>query len=215
MPDAITKFKQLLSKNERKQVREMNSPYRIQQFLDCIEYPAGEENRSPIEVLRQRRAHCLDGGLFAAAALRMIGYPALILDMQPDHGQDDDHVLALYTEFGCWGAVAKSNFSGLRFREPIYHTIQELVLSYFEDFFNIKKQKTLRAYTMPIHMEDFDHQNWMTESTGVDAVEVYLKTAELIPLISHAQAEYLSAVDERSFRAGTSGINLDGAFKPD
>lgn len=215
MSETVLKFEQMLSTSEMIQVREMNTPHRIQKFLDSIEYPAGEENRSPIEVLRERQAHCLDGGLFGAALLRRIGYPALIVDMQPEPGTDDDHVLALYEEFNCWGAVAKSNFSGLRLREPIYPTVRELVLSYFNDFFNMEGHKTLRAYTPPIDMEEFDDQNWMTDPSGVDAVEVYLKTTELIPLITPEQAEYLSLVDERSFRAGTLGLNPDGVYKPD
>ncbi len=215
MSTVIESFEQLLTANELNQMREMNTPFLIQQFLDSIVYPAGERNRSPIEVLRERQAHCLDGGLFAVAALRRIGYAALIVDMQPEPGTDDDHVLALFQEFNCWGAVAKSNFSGLRFREPVYPTIRELVLSYFDDFFNIKGQKTLRSYTAPINMEAFDDVHWMTEASGVDKVEMYLKTVELIPLISTEQAEYLSAVDERSFKAGTLGMNLDGAYKPE
>ncbi len=214
MSNAIMQFEQMLSPCELSQMQEMNTPFRIQQFLDSIVYPAGERNRSPIEVLRERQAHCLDGGLFAVAALRRIGYPPLIVDMQPEPGTDDDHVLALFKEFDCWGAVAKSNFSGLRFREPVYPTIRELTLSYFDDFFNTKGQKTLRTYTAPINLEAFDDVHWMTESRGVDKIEVYLKHVELISLISEEQAGYLSSVDERSFKAGTLGINPEGAFKP-
>ncbi|MGV8027054.1 MAG: hypothetical protein AB2L18_10900 [Anaerolineaceae bacterium] len=215
MNNAIIQLEQLLTPGILSQMQAMNTPFLIQQFLDSIVYPAGERNRSPIEVLRERQAHCLDGGLFAAAALRRIGYAALIVDMQPEPGTDDDHVLALFKEFECWGAVAKSNYSGLRFREPIYPTVRELVLSYFDDFFNIKGQKTLRTYTAPINMEAFDDLHWMTESSGVDKIEMYLKTVELIPLISAKQAEFLSPMDERSFKAGTLGINLDGAYKPE
>jgi len=193
----------------------LDAPFRIQEFLDGIAYPDGEENRSPVDVLRLRQAHCLDGGLFAAASLRRIGYPPLILDMQPEPGRDDDHVLTLYREFSCWGAVAKSNYSGLRFREPVYQTIRELVLSYFDDFFNIKGEKTLRFYTEPINLELFDDRNWMTDASGVDQVEAYFKKIDLIPLITSEQAAYLSPVDDRSFRAGTLGINPEGAYKPE
>jgi hypothetical protein len=214
MANAMKAFEKALSDEERTFLQEMKSPALVQSYLDNVRYPSGERNRSPIEVLRQREAHCLDGGLFAASALRRIGYAPLIVDMQPDPGQDDDHVLALFQEFGCWGAVAKSNFSGLRFREPVYTSVRELVLSYFEVFFNLEKQKTLRFYTAPIDMEQFDHLHWMTESAGVDAMEVYLKTAELIPLFSPEQTRYFSEVDERSFRAGTLGINPEGMFKP-
>ncbi|HAF62683.1 MAG TPA: hypothetical protein DCK95_10210 [Anaerolineaceae bacterium] len=215
MSHVIIEFEHSLSPDELKQVQEMNTPYKIQEFLDSVIYPAGEENRSPVDVLRRRQAHCLDGGLFAAALLRRIGYLPLIVDLQPEPGLDDDHVLAVFKEFDCWGAVAKSNFSGLRYREPVYATVRELALSYFNDFFNIKSQKTLRTYTTLINLETFDDLHWMTKSSGVDAIEIYLKSAELTPLISPEQAKYLSIVDERSFRAGTLGINPEGVYKPD
>ncbi len=214
MNNAVMQFEQMLSPCELSQMQEMNTPFLIQQFLDSIVYPAGERNRSPIEVLHERQAHCLDGGLFAVAALRRIGYPPLIVDMQPEPGTDDDHVLALFKEFDCWGAVAKSNFSGLRFREPVYLTIRELVLSYFDDFFNIGGQRTLRTYTAPIDLTAFDDWQWMTEARGVDRIEELLKHADLTTLITEEQAEYLSPVDERSFRAGTLGINPEGTYKP-
>lgn len=212
--NALGLFNQKLSSGEKAYLDGLDTPYKIQSFLDCAVYPSGEENRSALEVLRQRKAHCLDGGLFAAAALRRIGFPPLVLDMQPEEGMDDDHVLALYKEFGCWGAVAKSNFSGLRFREPVYRTLRELVLSFFDGFFNVKGEKTLRAYTRPINLARFDNRSWMTDPKGVDAVEVYLKNAKLIPLISPDQAGRLSPVDARSYEAGMLGINPDGAFKP-
>ncbi len=214
MDNKIDQFMNLLTENETKKMLEMDSPYKIQKFLDSIQYPSGERNRSPIEVLREKQAHCLDGGLFAVAALRQIGYKSLIIDMQPEPGTDDDHVLALFREFNCWGAVAKSNYSGLRFREPVYFTVRELVLSYFENFFNIYGQKTLRSYTQPINMEAFDEWNWMIDSNGVDKVEQYLKLADLTELISIEQAKYLSPMDERSIKAGTLGINPEGTYKP-
>jgi len=214
MSDVIMKFDHALIPAELQVMQEMNTPYRIQQFLDNTPYPAGDENRSSVEVLRQRKAHCLDGGLFAAMALRHIGYPPLILDMQPDPGEDDDHVLALFQEFDCWGAVAKSNYVGLRYREPVYQTIRELVLSYFNDFFNFYGKKSLRKYTAVINLEDFDDKNWMTESSGVDWIKEYLKKADTIPLITPEQAAYLSPLDVRSYNAGSQGVNPDGVYRP-
>jgi len=211
--DAITTFKEQLSPEERRLVTGLNTPARIQAFLDELIYPEGEENRSLVDVLRQGKAHCLDGGLFAAAALRLLGYPPLVLDMQPEPGTDDDHVVAIYRSRGCWGSVAKSNYSGLRLREPVYRTLRELVMSYFEDSFNMARQKTLRTYTRPVNLVRFDRQEWMTEASGVDAVEAYLKTARLIPILKPGQAEALSSVDERSFNAGTLGLNPDGVYK--
>ena len=213
--DIMESFESQLTDQERQLLDTLNSPFKTQSFLDGIEYPSGEENRSCPEVLRQRKAHCLDGGLFAAMALRRIGYRPRIMDLQPDPGRDDDHVLALFQIDGFWGALAKSNYSGLRFREAIYRTTRELALSYFEDFFNVLGEKTMRTCSRVIHLERFDHLNWMTESSGVDAIEVYLKKVKTHPLISKEQAARLSLVDKRSFEAGTLGINFKGTFNPE
>jgi hypothetical protein len=126
---------QNLSRSERQTVERLTTPTKIQNFLDEIDYSIEETNRSPLYVLRERVAHCFDGAVFAASLLSRLGFPPLILDMLPN-GQDDDHVLALYKRDGHWGAVAKSNFAGLRFREPIYRTVRELVMSYFEQYYN-------------------------------------------------------------------------------
>lgn len=204
-----------LTKSEKNLMDSLDTPFKIQAFLDTMVYPGGEDNRPPIEVLRQREAHCFDGALFAAAALRLLGFEPLIIDMLPDPGKDDDHVLALFKVSGCWGAIAKSNYSGLRFREPIHRTLRELVLTYFEDSFNIKGEKTLRYYSRPVHLTRFDCLNWMTDSRGLDAVEKHLDQVKLIPLITPEQAAYLSPVDKRSFDAGTLGLNYDGVYKLD
>lgn len=211
---AIQQFDQSLTEEERAFMDSLCTPAQVQAFLDATRYPGGNENRSPLEVLRQRQAHCLDGGLFAAAALRRSGFPPLIVDLQPDPGMDDDHILALFKMDQCWGAVAKSNYSGLRYREPIYRSLRELVISYFEDFFNVDGVKTLRFYTRPINLEKFDKQNWMNTPNGVDWVETYLKTIKLTPLITSAQAALLSPMDQRSIEAGRLGINPEGTYHP-
>jgi len=107
----------------------------------------------------ERRAHCFDGAVFAAAALRKLGFPPLVLELVPNE-RDDDHLIALYKRDGLWGAVAKSNFVGLRFREPVFRNLRELVLSYFEQFFNVAGEKTLRAYTLPLDLTRFDALGW-------------------------------------------------------
>jgi hypothetical protein len=211
---SIQQFDQSFTPEELAFMNSLRTPARVQAFLDEVRYPSGDENRSPREVLRQRKAHCLDGGLFAAAALRRLGFPPLIVDLQPDPGMDDDHVLAVFKIDHYWGAVAKSNYSGLRFREPVYRSLRELVMSYFEDFFNVHGVKTLRFYTRPINLERFDHLDWMNTSAGVDSVEVYLKTVRLLPVITPAQAALLSSMDQRSVAAGTLGINPEGTYQP-
>lgn len=209
----VEAFEAQLTAAELHELQKLDSPFKIQVFLDAVEYPSEEENRSPAEVLRQHKAHCLDGGLFAAAALRRIGFPPRIIDLQPEPGRDDDHVLALFKIEGCWGALAKSNYSGLRFREAVYRSIRELVMSYFNDNFNILGEKTLRSRTRLIALERLDKLKWMTTSAGVDAIETYIKQMKTLPLITASQARRLSPVDKRSFDAGTLGINLEGVYQ--
>ena len=109
----------------------MTPPWRIQRLLDAMDYDVdGAGCRSPRRVLRERRVQCMDGALFAAAALRLQGHRPLLLDLEAV--QDDDHVLAVFRVGGGWGAIARSNYSGLRYREPIHRTLRELALSYFE-----------------------------------------------------------------------------------
>jgi hypothetical protein len=211
---AVQRFDESLTPDELALMDSLRTPAQVQAFLDETHYPGGDENRSPLEVLRQRKAHCLDGGTFAAAALRRAGYPPLIVDLQPDPGQDDDHVLVVYRIDRCWGAVAKSNYSGLRFREAVYRSLRELVMSYFANFFNVYGVKTLRFYTRPINLERFDEQDWMNSSKGVDWLESYLKQVKLKPLITPAQAALLSPMDQRSIAAGTLGINPAGTYQP-
>jgi hypothetical protein len=212
--DSIALFLNQLTKEEKKFINSLNTPFKIQAFLDTVVYPGEEGNRSPIDVLRLRKAHCFDGGLFAAAALRLIGFDPIITDLLPEPGKDDDHILALFKVGSHWGAVAKSNFSGLRFREPIHRNLRELVMTYFEDFFNINGEKTFRAYSRPVHLTRFDRLNWMTDVKGLNAVEKHLYQIKPIQLITPEQAAYLSPVDKLSFNAGTQGLNYDGVYKP-
>ena len=120
------------TKGERNFLAKLKSPEKIQHYLDIIPYNSDDQCRSPRRVLRDRKAHCMEGALFAAAALRFHGYGCRLMDMAAV--RDDDHVIALFKQYGCWGGVAKSNFSGIRFREPVYRSLRELVMSYFENY---------------------------------------------------------------------------------
>ena len=121
---------------------------------------------SPRRVLRERTAHCLEGAVFAAAALRVLGFPPLLLDLEAV--QDTDHVVAVFRSRAHWGAIAKSNFSGLRYREPVYRSVRELVMSYFDGYINLRGDRTLRAYSRPVDLARFDRPRpgWMTTEAG-------------------------------------------------
>ncbi|HRS51122.1 MAG TPA: hypothetical protein P5268_07190 [Candidatus Marinimicrobia bacterium] len=191
----------------------LSSPLKIQTFLDETPYSTEPIYRSPLSVLRDHRAHCFDGALFAAAALRRLGYPPLIVEMLPNE-RDDDHLLAVYKRNNHWGAVAKSNFVGLRYREPIYRTLRELLLSYFEDYFNIAGEKTLRGYTLPLNLTTCDRWNWMTEDEHLDEIAKCLDRQRRVNLLTQEMEQNLAPVDKRRLKAGLLGADPEGLYKP-
>jgi len=122
-------------KEEIKFLKTLNSPVKIQDFLDSIAYNHHEDSKSPRYVMKHSNAHCLEGAVFAAACLKNLGFSPLIVDLRAVN--DDDHLIAVYKVNNGWGAIAKSNFTTLRFREPFYRTLRELCMSYF-DFYCIR-----------------------------------------------------------------------------
>jgi hypothetical protein len=193
-----------LTRRETGFLSRLTPPWRIQRFLDGLDYDvAGAGCRSPRRVLRERRVQCMDGALFAAAALRVQGHPPLLLDLEAVF--DDDHVLALFRQNGCWGAVARSNYSGLRFREAIHPTIRSLVLSYFESYFNLRPQKTLRRYSRPVNLSRFDRIGWMTTEEDLWEIPEYLADIPHRRLLPGRIERRLSPVDRRMFEAGLVG----------
>jgi len=203
-----------LTDDQRKLFASLTSPIKIQAFLDATPYSTEDADRCPLRVIQDRLAHCLDGGLFAAAALRRLGFPPLIVDMLPDPGVDDDHVLAIFKYNGHYGAVAKSNFAGLRFREPIYRSLRELVLSYFNDFYNLNGVKSLRSFTRPLNLCTMDRFNWEWDDKGARAIEKRLYELHSTPLITTQMAQELSLTDEIGYKAGMIITNIDGVYKP-
>jgi hypothetical protein len=193
--------------DERAVFRRLDSPRKIEHFLDHeVVYnkePGGATCRSPRRVLRDRTAHCIEGALLAAAALRMLGHPPLIVDLEAV--QDDDHVLAVYRADGHWGAIATSNFSGLRHRAPVFRTLRELVMSYFEHYFNLRREKTLRNYSRPVNLSRFDPIHWTTTEENLWAIGEYLCAISHRPLLTPRQVRCLTRVDERLFNAGLAG----------
>jgi hypothetical protein len=188
---------------EMRKLRRLKDPHGIQRFLDDMPYHLADTAWSPRRVLRAETAHCFEGAIFAAAALRANGYPPLIFDLEAE--RDTDHVVAIYRVRGHWGAIAKSNFTGCRYREPVYRSLRELALSYFEVYFNLRRERSLRTFSRPVNLRRFDHLRWMTTDTPIWFIAKYLFGIKHYPLISRTQAERLHRLDERSFRAGCLG----------
>jgi hypothetical protein len=193
-------------------LKQLKTPNAIQRYLDHdIGYnlePRGDTCYSPRMVLRNKEAHCMEGALFAAAALRRIGYPALLVDLEAV--RDSDHVLAVYRRNGCWGALAKSNYAGLRGREPVYRTIRELAMSYFEHYFNAAGEKTLRNHSRPVNLARFDKIGWMTVEGDVWEIPYYLCEIPHTPLMTVAVTKQLSRMDARLYDANYVGHQLPG-----
>ena len=145
-------------------------------------------------------------------ALRRLGYAPLIVDM--DAVRDDDHVIALFKRHGRFGAIAKSNFVGLRYREPVYASLRELVMSYFESFYNVDYEKTLRQYTRPLNLSAYDTLAWTTSDPALDVIGDALSNIRIYKIIDAAMARSLSPVDKRTYDAGMIGVNRAGLYKP-
>jgi hypothetical protein len=190
-----------------KLLRKLPTPEKIQRYLDDLPYNKekdGETCRSPRLVIEYDTAHCFEGALFAAAALHANGRPPLILDLASV--RDDDHVIAVYRTNGCWGAIAKSNYAGLRFRSPVYRTLRELALSYFEHYYNLNGEKTLRAYSSrPVNLARFDSIQWMTSPEPLWAIPEYLCEIKHTPIFEPTRRMYM---DERLYNAGLVGSAL-------
>lgn len=191
---------------EQAVLRRCRTPEKIQQFLDEeIAYnkePDGVTCYSPRRVLRKGVAHCMEGAMLAAAALRFHGHPPLLIDLTAV--RDDDHVLAVFRERGLWGALAKSNYTGLRFRTPVYRTLRELALSYFDHYYNERGEKTLRGYSpRPVNLKRFDRGGWMWREDDPWEVPEHLTTIAHVPLVpADLPRRYM---DRRSFEAGRYG----------
>ena len=199
------------SRAERAVLASLKRPEDLQRCLDELSYnlePDGETCFSPRRVLRERSAHCLEGALFAASAFRFHGRRPLVIQMRAEPDLDEDHLLALFREkkdSGAWGAVAKSKFTGLRFREPVYRTIRELAMSYFEQYFNEVAEKSLRAVSRPVDLSRFDARSWETAEDDLHDVAEYLAHRPMRPLVTSRQARALARVDPHLFRAGPMG----------
>jgi hypothetical protein len=198
-------------RRERMILSRLTNPARIQRFLDDdLAYnlePHGDTCYSPRLALKNGAAHCMEGALVAASALRMLGHPPLIVDLAAV--RDSDHVLAVYrvqrSGGGLWGAIAKSNYSGLRSREPVYRTLRELAMSYFEHYFNLAGEKTLRAYSRTVNLARFDSMNWMTAERDVWEIPSHLCEIPHARLLPVGTERTVARMDRRLFEAGCVG----------
>ena len=195
-----------LTGREMTVLRRLSTPAKVQAYLDGLTYNlerGGETLRSPRRVIRDRTAHCAEAAFLAAAAFRVHGRRPLVVDLEAV--RDDDHVIAVYRERELWGAVALSKFAGLRFRSAAYRTLRELVMSYFEDYYNWDGERTLRAYSRPVSLARFDRIGWMTSEEDLWSIVEHLAVISHVPLIGRAVERALPRLDRRSYASGILG----------
>ena len=192
-------------KEEIKILKKLNTPQKIQDFLNNIKINFEEEGEtcmSPLTVMKKRKAHCIEGALLAATALRFKGEHPLIVDLEAAK-HDFDHVIAVFKKNNLWGAIGKTNHASLRYREPIYKSIRELVMSFFHEYFlNSNGKKTLRTYSKPINLEIFDKYNWMSSEEDVWFIPEYLTKIKHYPILTKLQIKNLRKADKIEIEAG-------------
>ncbi len=189
---------------EMKVLRRLTAPAKIQDFLNAMPFnfePDGDTCKSPRRVLAERNAQCMEGAMFAAAALRLIGHPPLIVDIEAADG-DYDHVITVFRERGRWGALSKTNHGVLRYREPVYANVRELVMSYFHEYFLQNGRKTMRTFSRPVNLARFDKHGWMTSEDPVWFVPEHLCAVPHVSILKTKDVAALRKADDVEIRAG-------------
>ena len=184
----------------------LQSPITIQDYLDTLPMnweKGGDTHMSPRRVMQEKKAHCIEGALLAATALWIHGEPPLIMNLSARLGKgDDDHVVALYKRGGCWGAISKTNHATIRFRDPVYRTLRELVLSYFHEWFlNTTGEKVLECYSHPLDMRRFGF-DWISSEKDLWDVADALSERKHYFLVPKNNWRHVRRADAMEIKAG-------------
>jgi hypothetical protein len=181
------------TKSELTLLKRLKTPAKIQDYLDRVSFNHelhGPTCRSPRRVMRDRTANCVEGALFAACALRLHGHKPLVVDLTAAP-HDYDHVIAVFKQRGCWGAISKTNHAVLRYRDPVYKSIRELAMSYFHEYTDDDGKKTLRSYTRPVDLQRFHRIGWKTREKDLWDVYNYLFDVPHYPVVNRTQTTHL------------------------
>lgn len=186
--------------------RRLNTPAKIQDYLNTLKFnfePNGDTCMSPRVVVGQGKAHCLEGAMCASAILEFHGHRPLIMDLRSTHKPyDSDHVVAVFKQFGCYGAISKTNHAVLRYREPVYKTLRELALSYFHEYFLHSGVKTLREYSRLFDLNHFNSLDWRTTQESLLDISFYLDDIKHYPILTKEQIKNLRKADNIEIEAG-------------
>jgi len=188
---------------------EFKNPESVQDYLDALAYNTSDRTLCPRDVALERRAHCMDGAVFAAAALQSIGYPPLLVDLRAV--DDDDHVIAVFREAGLWGAVAKSNTTTLRFRDPVYRSVRELALSYFPVYFNVEGEMSLYEYSRPFSLRRYGNK-YLTDD-DIAYIGADLDATRHHAIVTREQLKSLRVAPRYLIDVCFAGADPDGLYK--
>jgi len=192
-----------INKKEMKILKKLNTPKKIQDFLNKLEInfeEKGETCYSVSRVLKERKAHCIEAVFLAAFCLKLAGKKPLVVDLKTTQN-DFEHVLCVFRENGKWGAISKTNHAVLRYREPIYDSIRELVMSFFHEYFDDKGRKTLRSFSGPINLDKFG-DDWITSEENLWEIHDALDKEKHFPILNRKQARGLRRADKIEIEAG-------------
>ena len=184
-------------------IQKLNTPAKAQDFLNSLSFnfeKDGETLKSPILTLRAQRAHCLEGALLGAYILSLHGFMPHILHLKATR-EDFDHVIAPFKIRGLWGALSKTNHAVLRYREPIYKNIHELVMSYFHEYFLDNGEKTLRQYSKLLNLNIFK-KNWAVMKGDLWFIDKKLDKIKHYDIMPKAHIKKLRKADKVEIKAG-------------
>ncbi len=191
-------------KSHLRLIRSLNSPRKVQDFLNTIpaNFQIGPATLlSPLRVLRENKAQCMEGAMLAAAILRHHGFPPLLVDLKSTP-YDFDHVITVFQVDKHWGAITKTNHGVLRYREPVYQSIRELCMSFFHEYFLDDGSKTLRSFSDPVDLSRFDKKNWMTTEEELWEIPEYLDKVKHYPILTRSQIARLRPADKIEIEMG-------------
>jgi hypothetical protein len=199
------------TREETRFLKSLKTPEKIQHYIDGLPYNPVDDSLSVRYVMLSGDAHCLEGGLVAAAALEFQGHPPLMVSIMAHN--DDHHVITVYRgKFG-WGSISKSNTALLKGRDPVYASVRELVMSYFDFYFNLKGEKALYAYSNPINLDRFKNFNWRTGDENLIELGYSMNDIDHYEIISQKALKTLSRATNLLKEACFLGADMNGLYK--
>jgi hypothetical protein len=191
------------TKKEKILMKELNTPAKVQDFLSSLKFnfeKNGETLKSPVMVLRTKNAHCFEGAILGAYILSLHGFPPFVLHLEATKG-DFDHVITPFKQHNLWGALSKTNHAVLRYREPIYKNIRELVISYFHEYFLDNGKKTLHRYSKPLNLNTFG-KTWMLEENNLWKIDKKLDKVKHYNIAPKTAIKNLRKAEEIEIKTG-------------